>query len=298
MESKEWITTQEAADRLGVSAARIRQMLAEKKFSSRKVGGKYRGQWEIKASEIEKLLHKKGITQAMRVKNRMTPNPIVATLKTNYNEAMRLMKQNNIKHLPIVDEKGRPVGIVTRADMLHAEPSPVTSLNVFEIASLLDNVSMESIMTSPVLAVDESCSITSAANFMLIHKIDSLLVMREGMLAGIITIADIFRTFIEITGGGQSGSRIEARIPNQKGHLAPFIQALSNAGSYIVSLAINNDDPEYGYMDLKERGGSEEEIRKELDKLGYVEIISFRQSDSDKILTFDKGNPPKKAAQK
>jgi hypothetical protein len=128
---------------------------------------------------------------------------------------------------------------------------------------------------------------------MLGNKIDSLLVMREGTLTGIITIADIFRTFIEITGGGLPGSRIEARLPNQKGHLAPFIQALSNAGSYIVSLAIDNkEDPDYGYMDLKERGGSEEEIRKELDKLGYVEIISFRQNDSDKILTFDRDNPP------
>ena len=173
--------------------------------------------------------------------------------------------------------------------MLRAAPSPVTTLNVFEIASLLDNVTMESIMTSPVLAVDESCSITNAANFMLQNKIDSLLVMRDGALVGIITAADIFRTFVEITGGGQPGTRIEAKLPNQKGHLAPFIQALSNAGSYIVSLAIsNNESTDYGYMDVKERGGNEDEIRKELDKLGYVEIVSFRQSDSDKILTFGK----------
>ena len=101
---------------------------------------------------------------------------------------------------------------------------------------------MDKIMTSPVLAVDESCSITNAANFMLINKIDSLLVMRDETLVGIITIADIFRTFIEITGGDQPGSRIEAKLPNQKGHLAPFIQALSNAGSYIVSLAISSNE--------------------------------------------------------
>ena len=233
MEAKEWITTQEAADRPGDTTARIRQMVAENQISSRRLGSKYRGQWQI-----------------------------LANLKTNYNEALRLMKQNNIRHLPIVDAKGRPEGIVTRSDKLHAEPSPVTTLNVFEIASLLDTVTMEK-MTSPVLAVDESCSITNAANFMLSNKIDSLLVMREGILAGIITIADIFRTFIEITGGGLPGSRIEARLPNQKGHLAPFIQALSNAGS-------------------------EDEIRNELDKLGYVEIISFRQNDSDKFLTFDR----------
>ena len=295
MEPKEWITTQEAADRLGVTTARIRQMVAENQLSAQKMGSRYRGQWQIKANDIEKLLHLKGVTQAMRVKNRMTPNPIVATLKTNFNEALRLMKLNNIQHLPVVDAKGKPVGIVTQSDMLRTEPSPVTTLNVFEIASYLDNVTMEKIMTSPVLAVDEACSITNAADFMLVNKINSLLVMREENLVGIITIADIFKTFIEITGGGQPGSRIEARIPNQKGHLAPFIQAFSNAGSYIVSLAITtSENNDYGYMDLKERGGNEDDIRKELDKLGYVEIVSFRHSDSDKLLTFGDGKPAKK----
>ncbi len=288
MEEKEWISTQEAAERLGVTSARIRQMVAEKQIGARKMGSKYRGQWQINLNDVEKRLHEKGVTQTMRVKNRMTPNPIVANPKTNYNEALRLMKQNQIKHLPILDEKGKPVGIVTQHGMLHATPSPVTTLNVFEIASFLDNVTMESIMTSPVLAVDESCSITNAANFMLINKIDSLLVMRDETLVGIITSADIFRTFVEITGGGQPGTRIETRLPNEKGHLAPFIQALSNAGSYIVSVALSSNEDDYGYWDVKERGGNEDEIRKELDKLGYAEIISFRPSDSDKLLTFGK----------
>jgi len=287
MESQEWISTQEAADRLGVTTARIRQMIAENQISAQKMGSKYRGQWQIKAREIEKRIHEKGVTQTMRVKNRMTLNPITANPKTNYNEALSLMKQNHIRHLPIVDKTGKPVGIVTQGDMLRAEPSPVTTLNVFEIASFLDNVTMESLMTSPVLAVDESCSITNAANFMLINEIDSLLVMRDDTLVGIITIANIFKTFIEITGGGQSGSRIEAKMPIQKGHLAPFVQALSNAGSFIVSLAIANDE-DYGYVDVKERGGSEDEMRQELDKLGYVEILSFRKSDSDKLLTYGK----------
>ncbi len=289
METKEWMNSQEAADRLGVTTARIRQMVAEEQLGARKIGGRYRGQWEIKTSDVVKRLHIKGVTQAMRVRNRMTPSPITATLKTSYNEALRLMKQNHIQHLPILDEKGKPVGIVTQNDMLRTQPSPATTLSVYEIVSYLDDVTMESIMTSPVLAVEETCSITNAAKFMLASKIDSLLVMSEGSLVGIITEADIFRTFIEITGGGQPGTRIEARLPNSKGHLAPFMQALSNAGSYIVSLAILNDEnPDFGYMDVKERGGDEAAIRKELDKLGYVDVVSFRHSDSDKLLSFGK----------
>ena len=289
MTEQEWISTQEAAELLGVTTARIRQMVAENQISARKMGSKYRGQWQVKASEVEKRLHKKGVTQTMRVRNRMTPNPITASLETNYNDALRLMKKNNINHLPIVDNNGRPIGLVTTGGMLRAAPSPVTTLNMFEIASLLDKITMESIMVSPVFAVDETCSITNAANFMLKNRIDSLLITRDGVLVGVITAADIFRTFVEITGGGQAGTRIEAKLPNQKGHLAPFIQALSNAGSFIVSLAISNESPDYGYIDIKERGGNEDEIRKEIEKLGYVEIVNFRKSDTDQLLTFGKG---------
>jgi len=44
MELKEWNSTQEAAERLGVTTARIRQMVAENQISARKMGSKYRGQ--------------------------------------------------------------------------------------------------------------------------------------------------------------------------------------------------------------------------------------------------------------
>jgi len=91
MKPEEWITTQEAAQRLGVTTARIRQMVAENQITAQKMGSKYRGQWQIKAREIEERLHAKGVTETMRVKNRMTPNPIVASPKTNFNEALRLM---------------------------------------------------------------------------------------------------------------------------------------------------------------------------------------------------------------
>ena len=94
-ESSDWITTQEAAARLGVSTARVRQMMSEGLLTGQKMGGKYRGQWQIKSSDVELKAHKKGITNTMRVKNRMTPSPITAKLDTNYNEAMH--KKGNYK---------------------------------------------------------------------------------------------------------------------------------------------------------------------------------------------------------
>lgn len=216
----------------------------------------------------------------------MTPSPITASPDTNYNEALRLMQQNNIKNLPILDKKGRLVGLVTRGDMLRTEPSPVSTLSVYEIASLLEKVTMKKIMNSPVYAVTENCSITNAANFMLEKNIKSLPVVQGDKLVGIITDTDIFKTFVEITGGGQPGTHIEARMPDQKGQLAPFIQAITDADSYIVSVVITYEDEGYGHVDVKERGGDEDRLRQELGKLSSVDQINFRASGRDELLQF------------
>ncbi len=287
-EDFEWSTTQEAATRLGVSTARIRQMVAEGQLTGQKMGGKYRGQWQIKSSEVELKAHKKGITNTMRVKNRMTPSPITANLDTNYNEAMQLMKNNEIKNLPIIDKKDRLVGIVTFTDMLQAEPSPVTTLSMFEMVSMLDKVSMAMIMSSPVFAVDENCSITNAASFMLSNNIKCLPVVEGENLVGIITDTDIFKNFVEITGGGQAGTHIEARMPDQPGKLAPFIQAITDAGSYIVSVVLSYNEDGYGNVDVKERGGDEAKIQAELDKLSEIDQVNFRASGHDELIEFGK----------
>lgn len=285
--TSEWITSQEAADQLEVSTARIRQMMADGQIEGQKMGGKYRGQWQVNASDVEKRVYKKGATYTMRVKNKMTPSPITASLKTNYNQALRLMQQNQIKNLPVVDKKGKLVGIVAHSDMLRAEPSHVTTLSVYEIASLLEKVTMDKIMSRPVFAVDEKCSITNAASFMLANNFKCLPVVRDEKLVGIITDTDIFKTFVEITGGGQAGTHIEARMPDQQGQLAPFIQAITNAGSYIASVVITYEENGYGHVDVKERGSNEEKIREELSSLTNVDNVEFRASGQDKLLKFE-----------
>ncbi len=285
-ETSEWITSQEAADRLNVSTARIRQLLAEGQLTGQKMGGKYRGQWQIKSSDVELKAYKKGVTKTMRVKNRMTPSPITATLDTNYNQALRLMQENQIKNLPILNKDGKLVGLVTYTDMLKAEPSPVTTLSMFEMVSMLDKVTMNKIMSHPVLAVEENCSITNAASFMLENNIKCLPVVEGEKLTGIITDTDIFKTFVEITGGGQAGTHIEARMPDEPGQLAPFIQAITNAGSYIVSVVLTYTEDGHGNVDVKERGGDEGKIQKELDKLSTIDQVNFRASGQDELLQF------------
>lgn len=284
MEDRAWIVTKEAASRLGVTPARIRQLVAEGRLTGQKLGGKYRGQWLVKASEIEDRLHQKGVNGSMRVKNRMTRSPITASPKTTFNEAMRLMENNEINHLPILNKKEELIGIVSHSDMLEAEPSRVSTLSVYEIASLLEKVTMDQIMSHPVKAIQENCSISEAAHYMLEEQIGCLPVLDGKELVGIITDTDIFKTFVEVTGGGEAGTRIEAKLPNVMGQLAAFTKAATEAGAWIVSLALTYDDSgDYFFIDMKERGGDEDAMRAEIEKMGTVEFLNFTPCSDDQL---------------
>jgi acetoin utilization protein AcuB len=222
----------------------------------------------------------------MKAKRFMTPSPITASPKTNYSEAMHLMRDNHVHHLPIVDAKGSLVGIVSHSDMLSATPSPVTSLSVFEIYSLLDKVTMSDIMSHPVLAIEEDCSLAAAAQFMIDNEIGCLPVMREDKLVGIITDTDIFKAFVDAMGGSEPGSYVEAQMPDEKGQLASTLSAMVAAGSYIVSVSLFYDEPGYAIAAIKERGGDEKKLQEELKKLGAVELLEFRPSEKNRLLSF------------
>lgn len=283
-EKKEWISTTEAAELLGVTTARIRQLVASEEVAAQKVGSKYRGQWLIKTSSITKRLSKlldKG-ESLMRVRSRMTPDPIVTSPKATYNEVLHLMKSNGIKHLPVVSKKGELVGIITHSDMLEAEPSPVTTLSIYEMASLLEKVTASQIMRKPVYTVEDTCSITNAAKFMLEKGIGSLPVLREGEIVGIITDSDVMKTFVEITGGEKVGTRVEVKTPNKKGELAKLSKAFANANSYIASMAITySDDNQICFMDIKEHGADMDRLSAEIAELEGIDILDISASDED-----------------
>ncbi len=54
----------------------------------------------------------------MLVKDRMTPDPMTITVDTSFPEAYRIMRENKIRHLPVLDKKGKLVGVITRTDLL------------------------------------------------------------------------------------------------------------------------------------------------------------------------------------
>ena len=129
------------------------------------------------------------------VKEWMTPDPVTIDPHTILPEASRLMKECNIRRLPVV-EKGQLVGIVTLGDIREAAPAAATALSIYELTYTLARMTVDAIMTRDPFTVSPDTSIEAAARLMLDRRIGGLPVVADGRLVGIITESDIFRLLI------------------------------------------------------------------------------------------------------
>ena len=63
----------------------------------------------------------------MNVADRMTKNPFSVTPESSVSDARELMKRENVRRLPVVNDRGELMGIVTEKDILCASPSPAST---------------------------------------------------------------------------------------------------------------------------------------------------------------------------
>ena len=128
----------------------------------------------------------------------MSSPVITITPGTLMHTAQRLMKEHHIRRLVVV--RGDEIaGIVTLGDIREAMPSDATTLSVWEINTLLAKLTVDKIMTRPVITVRDDETLFDAAQVMLERKIGGLPVLSaQGDLVGILTESDIFRMVIKL----------------------------------------------------------------------------------------------------
>ena len=98
----------------------------------------------------------------MLVKNWMSTDLVTLDEDISMMKASILMKENNIKHLPVLRED-RLVGIVSDRDLKEAQPSKASSLDIHELYYLLDQVKIKHLMTSePYTTLPSGCVIASS----------------------------------------------------------------------------------------------------------------------------------------
>jgi len=182
----------------------------------------------------------------------MSKHPITVTEDTPIAQALKVMRDEKVRRLPVLDKKGKLVGIVSERDLLYASPSPVTSLSIYEIHYLLAQITVKEIMTRDVITVTEYTPLEEAARIMADNKIGGLPVVRNGKLVGIITESDLFKIFTEILGARDMGVRLSMLVPEQPGILAEITRAIADLGGNIISLGtFLGEDPTNRLITIK-----------------------------------------------
>ena len=214
----------------------------------------------------------------MLVGERMSKNPITVTRDTNLDDALRLMREQNVRRLPVVDKKGQLVGIVSDKDLYLASPSSATTLDMFELRYLLSRLTMNKIMSSPVITVAPSTPLEEAGRIMRDEKIGGLPVVDDdGRLVGIITESDLFGMFVELLGGRRPGVRVTAKVPNVKGELAALTSAISAQGGNILTLStLDLPESQQGEVMLKISDLSLNAVKEVFTQL-ESELVDIRQ---------------------
>ena len=206
----------------------------------------------------------------MLVRDRMSSPVVSVTPEMPFQDALKLMHERRFRRLPVTDTKGKLVGIVAERDLLYASASPATSLSVWELNYLLSKLKIRKLMTKKVITTTPDTTIEDAALLMREKRIGGLPVVDDNHRPiGIITETDIFKTFVEMFGGGQAGLRLSLEVPREKGVLAQLTRAIFELDGTIISIgSFNLDVPGDDGLVLKVQDVSRDQLVDTLEALG------------------------------
>ncbi len=133
-----------------------------------------------------------------KVEKWMTRNPITVEKDATVIEAIHLMKEKNIRRLPVMD-KGRIAGIVTEKMLADFKPSKATSLDTWEVHYILSKTPVTEAMNPTPYKVKPDTALTDAAQLLHDRKLNGVLVVDDNdNLVGILTMTNALEALIAI----------------------------------------------------------------------------------------------------
>jgi acetoin utilization protein AcuB len=158
----------------------------------------------------------------MLVRDRMTSPVITARPETDTSAALKMMYVNKVRRLPIVDERGALVGIVTQRTLYERGKA---------------GVPMRDLLTPTPYTIPPDVPIVDAATKMRTMGFGGLPVVDRGQLVGIITESDIFDAFVDLLGGHRRGTRLVIPISDVAAGVRRAVEALARAKAPLTGLA-------------------------------------------------------------
>ena len=130
------------------------------------------------------------MTEARKVGDVMTPNPVSISEAASLAEAVSLLESRKISGLPVVDSTGVLVGVLSQTDLVRAQANPRFNKNWKGLA-------VREIMTTPALTIPASAGLDEAARIMGERSVHRLVVTDEAATPiGIISASDLVRSWL------------------------------------------------------------------------------------------------------
>lgn len=217
----------------------------------------------------------------MLVKDYMTRHPIMIDPSRLVTEAQKLMTDNQIRHLPVVADGKRLLGLVTR-QRLALRPDQFGSLDVWELSNYVSNLKVDQIMiTKPDLrTIPDTATIEEAADVMITNKISGVPVVdKDNIVAGIITETDLLIELRNLLGAIDPGWRAVVRVPDRNGEFRKLIRVISDNGWGIMALGSVRTPRQPKYWDLivKVRYCGRDELAEAIKGIDGQQLIDLRE---------------------
>ncbi|MBV6685323.1 acetoin utilization AcuB family protein [Rossellomorea marisflavi] len=151
--------------------------------------------------------------------------------------AIRLMREKKIKHIPIVDDEMKILGIISDRDVKDAAPSILNEQSAdFTLKNPVRQIMQQQVITGhPLDFVEEVAALFYE------HRISCLPILKADKLVGIITETDLLYTLTQLTGANQPGSQIEVKVPHRAGILYEVAGIIRKHNANILSVLVYPD---------------------------------------------------------
>ncbi len=144
----------------------------------------------------------------MLVQGVMTRNVITVSPNTSVIDAQKIMKEHNFSRLPVVDDNGRLVGLVTESRLERVKPRTAAPL-LWQITYLISHTTVSNVMRKRVITVKSTDTVEQAIAKAQSAKVGTVIVVDQGKIVGICTTTDFFYRIVNpVLGIGESGTRI------------------------------------------------------------------------------------------
>jgi acetoin utilization protein AcuB len=210
----------------------------------------------------------------MKIKYWMTKDPITVTPNALAVEAQKIMKENKIRRLPVV-EKGKLVGIVTFRNLMEAAPSSATSLSIYELNYLIMKMKVKDLMKKNVVTVTTEDTVVDAIALGMKYDIGGFPVLdKEGELVGIVTETQISRAMMQLFGTNVKEEIIHLEnVDLQAGTFGKIVAEVEKTGVTIISMFSvpkRATDLMRVYIRIKPDNQVKEKVVANLTKAGYT----------------------------